>query len=137
MGEITRAQIEELCKQLEEHATDLDGRQMPDLEPAKGDPTAGTLRTASAIIRRLVAERGEAIAQSKRNWDDCGKMYDALGRALQIVCLSEELCDAVDAEADDIGTGKRNSLCILQEIGPLVMTVRGQVEEAINGWPRF
>lgn len=82
-------------------------------------------------------ERDETIAQSKRNWADCGKMHDALGPALQIVCLSEELCDAVDAEAEDVGTGKRNSLRILQEIGPLVVKVRKQAEEAFNGWPRF
>lgn len=37
---------------LREHATDWDGRQMPDLEPAKGDPTAGTLRAAADGLHR-------------------------------------------------------------------------------------
>jgi len=132
MTEITREQIEELCKRLEIKA---DMIQLGETIAYGSD--SEIMREAATLIRRLVAERDEAIAQSKRNWDDCGKMYDALGRALQIVCLSEELCDAVDAEAEDIGTGKRNSLRILQEIGPLVEKVRKQAEEAFNGWPRF
>ena len=132
MSEITREQIEELCKRLEIKA---DMIQLGETIAYGSD--SEIMREAATLIRRLVAERDEAIAQSKRNWDDCGKMHDALGRALQIVCLSEELCDAVDAEAEDIETGKRKSFRILQEIGPLVEKVQKQAEEAFNGWPRF
>lgn len=46
----------ELIAKLREHATDWDGRQMPDLEPAKGDPTAGTLRESAARLASLSAE---------------------------------------------------------------------------------
>lgn len=46
----------DLVKRLREHATDWDGMQMPDLEPAKGDPTAGTLREAADRIEQLEAE---------------------------------------------------------------------------------
>lgn len=137
-----------LCERLEKRAAFWErywtGRSLQ-------DPDSGPIREAAAMIRSLSLrveaekrareeaerERDETIAQSKRNWADCGKMHDALGPALQIVCLSEELCDAVDAEAEDVGTGKRNSLRVLQEIGPLVVKVRKQAEEAFNGWPRF
>jgi hypothetical protein len=45
----------DLIARLREHATDWDGSQMPDLEPAKGDPTAGDLRAAADLIERLTS----------------------------------------------------------------------------------
>ena len=50
----------ELVARLREHATDWTGEQMPDAEPAKSDPTAGTLRSAADEIERLQAELREA-----------------------------------------------------------------------------
>lgn len=44
----------ELIERLREHATDWNGEQMPDLEPAKSDPTAATLRQAATELQRLL-----------------------------------------------------------------------------------
>ncbi len=54
----------DIVQRLREHATDWDGKQMPDLEPAKGDPTAGTLRQAAdeiTTLRQQLAEAREAL----------------------------------------------------------------------------
>ena len=42
-------------------ATDWNGEQMPDGEPAKGDPTAGELREAADIIDALSAGTAEML----------------------------------------------------------------------------
>ncbi|MBY0319122.1 MAG: hypothetical protein K2X72_10395 [Reyranella sp.] len=42
------------------------------------------------------------------------------GDGLKLLKLTTELCDAIDAETADVGTGSRGSLTILREIGPLV-----------------
>lgn len=47
---------DDIVERLREHATDWNGEQMPDLEPAKGDPTAGMLRHAADAIESLRAE---------------------------------------------------------------------------------
>lgn len=54
----------DLIERLREHATDWDGRQMPDLEPAKGDPTAGTLREAADLIATLQAREAELVSEN-------------------------------------------------------------------------
>jgi len=48
---------ETIEQRLRDCATDWNGEQMPDNEPAKGDPTAGTLREAADLIASLRAER--------------------------------------------------------------------------------
>jgi hypothetical protein len=48
--------MSDIVERLREHATDWNGEQMPDLEPAKGDPTAGMLRHAGDVIESLRAE---------------------------------------------------------------------------------
>lgn len=58
--------VDGLCARLEEHATDWNGVQMPDAEPAKGDPTAGALRQAASLIRSL-AGRVEAEKRGQLN----------------------------------------------------------------------
>ena len=45
----------DLASILRGHATDWNGEQMPDLEPAKGDPTAGLMRAAAGMIENLSA----------------------------------------------------------------------------------
>jgi len=47
------ADSKDLVARLREHATDWNGEQMPDGEPAKGDPTAGLMREAAAEIEYL------------------------------------------------------------------------------------
>ena len=53
----------DIVQRLREHATDWNGQQMADGEPAKADPTAGFLREAADRIEALEAEvektRGE------------------------------------------------------------------------------
>lgn len=46
----------DIVERLLDHATDWNGEQMPDIEPAKGDPTAGTLRAAAGEIIYLQAK---------------------------------------------------------------------------------
>lgn len=48
--------MDDIVERLREHATDWNGEQMPDLEPAKGDPTAGMLRHAADAVESLRAE---------------------------------------------------------------------------------
>lgn len=52
-----------LIARLREHATDWNGEQMPDAEPAKGDPTAGLMREAAARVAVLEAERDALAAR--------------------------------------------------------------------------
>lgn len=71
-----------LVERLREHATDWDGRQMPDAEPAKGDPTAGTLRQAADRITTLEAElaamkaRGDRLAEALGPFAAMAAAYD-------------------------------------------------------------
>lgn len=55
--------MDDIVERLREHATDWNGEQMPDLEPAKGDPTAGTLRYAADAIESLRAENARLTAE--------------------------------------------------------------------------
>src|SRR3546814_14986249 len=58
---------DELIERLREHATDWNGDQMPGIEPAKGYPTAGTMRLAADRIKALserVAELEAGVAKS-------------------------------------------------------------------------
>ena len=51
-----------------------------------------------------------------------GPQFKRMREALQeVVTLIEELCDAVDCEAEDVGGGQRPSLVILQDIGPRIV----------------
>lgn len=97
-----------LVERLREHATDWDGRQMPDAEPAKGDPTAGTLRQAADRITALEAEierlAGAWKLQHKEKmkeraeaklWFERAQEWRAELTALQAMC--ETLAGALDA----------------------------------------
>lgn len=48
--------MSDIVERLREHATDWNGEQMVDGEPAKGDPKAGLLRSAADLITSLRAE---------------------------------------------------------------------------------
>lgn len=51
-------------------------------------------------------------------------MTTELAEAYALVAkLASELCGAVDAEAEDVGTGARSSLVILRELGPATSEV--------------
>jgi hypothetical protein len=54
----------------------------------------------------------------------------ALEDALQLSTLVRELCEAVDNEAEDIGTGPRSSGVILREIGPTVQPIQKNIAAA-------
>jgi hypothetical protein len=68
-----------IVERLREHATDWNGEQMPDLEPAKGDPTAGTLREAAALIKDML----EALRQIEAtpNYRCCAADMRKIARA--------------------------------------------------------
>lgn len=55
--------MSDIVERLREHATDWNGEQMPDLEPAKGDPTAGMLRHAADAIESLRTENARLTAE--------------------------------------------------------------------------
>jgi len=74
--------VDELCARLEEHATDWNGVQMPDAEPAKGDPTAGALRQAASLIRSL-AVRVEAEKRETAGWKEACRRAKARAIALE------------------------------------------------------
>jgi polyhydroxyalkanoate synthesis regulator phasin len=67
----------DITEKLRWHSIDWDGKQMPDLEPAKGDPTAGTMREAADEIERLreqvlalqhIADRDEERLERMRTY---------------------------------------------------------------------
>ncbi len=70
--------IKELVKRLLEHATDWNGQQMPDLEPAKGDPTAGTVRSAALALEAMAGEVGRLRQLLNAAEKDCHKARYAL-----------------------------------------------------------
>ena len=71
---------DELVERFKEHATDWDGQQMPDGEPAKGDPTAGDLRKAATAITTLEAELAAAAQQQVKG---ALVMHEALSEKLE------------------------------------------------------
>ena len=99
-------EIEKLVERLREHATDWNGEQMPDLEPAKGDPTAGFLREAATTIATLrervkVLEAGlaeidgcfqaayaEGFIELRSEIEDlpeCARLFDVLNRRIMFI----------------------------------------------------
>lgn len=63
--------MDDIVGRLREHAADWNGEQMPDLEPAKGDPTAGVLRHAADEIERLRRELERLNTRTlARPWGD-------------------------------------------------------------------
>lgn len=50
---------------------------------------------------------------------DCGILLEKIARLQKVHKLAAELCDAVDAEEQDVG-GHRGSRVILGELGPAV-----------------
>lgn len=71
-------EIDGLCRRLEEHATNWTiGAQMPDGEPAKGDPTAGTLRQAATLIRSLSSRVEGAETRAARYYEFGSRMDKA------------------------------------------------------------
>jgi len=56
----------DIVQRLREHATDWNGQQMADGEPAKADPTAGFLREAADRIEALEAEVRRLNAECER-----------------------------------------------------------------------
>lgn len=57
------------------------------------------------------------------------------GLVEKVLNLVEELCDAVDAEAEDIG-GNRGSLTILRDIGPLIAAAKAEAATALSAGVR-
>lgn len=76
----------DITERLRWHATDWDGRQMPDLEPAKGDPTAGTLREAADEIERLRAALDQAQFRMQLMVDRMPPDED--GKSIKALCQS-------------------------------------------------
>ena len=90
-------EIDGLCRRLEEHATDWNGAQMPDGEPAKGDPTAGTLRQAATLIRSLSSRAKEAErARREEELREDARLGAALARAETTETRAEELEKALE-----------------------------------------
>ena len=107
---------DDLIERLEEHATDWDGSQMPDIEPAKGDPTAGTLRAAAARIRelesanyRLTEERDRLKGWADKYHDEVLELQgrlataeaDAMERAARVLARASDEIRALKPKADE------------------------------------
>ena len=102
--------VEALCELLTEHATDWDGQQMPDLEPAKGDPTAGTLRRSVNMLHALVNENEELrlalIEADRKNETQLDEWNAAEARAIAAESKAEVMMNS-----DAVERGARALFC--------------------------
>src|SRR3546814_6239502 len=79
---------DELIERLREHATDWNGDQMPGIEPAKGYPTAGTMRLAADRIKAL-SERVAALeAGVEKSYN---AIHDWLHTYADDLCLPDDV----------------------------------------------
>src|SRR3546814_19396168 len=79
---------DELIERLREHATDWNGDQMPGIEPAKGYPTAGTMRLAADRIKALSERVAELEAGVEKYYN---AIHDWLHTYADDLCLPDEL----------------------------------------------
>ena len=79
----------DLIERAHEHATDWNGQQMPDLEPAKGDPTAGFMRA--------MADRLQALSAEVERLKEALKPFAATGEVCEITLNVQHFRNATQA----------------------------------------